>query len=327
MPKKGISALLLSKAIEGFLLEFTLHHSASTAYRAYHPALRHLTRYLGDPQLDAISPTELRQFVHYLITEYAPARNEYSTRKDTPLSGSTIDNYWKALRSFFRWARENSLLDRNPAIDLPRPKFAPSEIQPFTEDEIKRLLKAAEYTYTERNGKKIAVKRPTAKRNLALLLLMLDTGLRLGEIARLKIADVRLDAREVYVTPYGTGKKTKSRTVPIGKATSVALWHYLSQHEFDPTRQLFSASAKSIRALVQRLGKAAAVTHTHPHRFRHTFAIEYLRNGGDIFTLQRILGHSSLDMVRRYLNIAQADIQSAHRRAGLVDNLYRSTRI
>lgn len=319
MPKKGILALLLSKAIEGFLLDFSLHHSASTAHRAYHPALRHLLRYLGDMPLDSISPDSLKQFMHYLITEYTPARNEYSTRKGTPLSGSAIDNYWKALRSFFRWANENGLIKSNPADDLPRPKFAQPEIQPFTEDEIKRLLKAAEYTHAERNGKKVAVKRTTAKRNLALLLLMLDTGLRLGEIARLKIADVHLEAREVYIAPYGTGKKTKSRSVPIGKRTSLALWHYLSQIELDTTRSLFQLTAKSIRSLILRLGKAAAVPHTHPHRFRHTFAIEYLRNGGDIFTLQRILGHSSLDMVRRYLNIARTDIQSAHRRASPVD--------
>lgn len=314
--------MLLSKAIEGFLLDFSLHHSASTAHRAYHPALRHLLRYLRDQPLEEITPDALKQFVYYLVTEYVPERNPYSTRRGTLLSGSAIDNYWKALRSFFRWTQENGLTKNNPADDLPRPKFSPPEVQPFTEDEIKRLLKVAEYTHAERNGKKIAVKRPTAKRNLALLLLMLDTGLRLGEVARLTVADVRLDAREVYIAPYGTGKKTKSRTVPVGKATSTALWRYLAQIEIDTTQSLFRLSPRAIRGLILRLGKAAAVPHAHPHRFRHTFAIEYLRNGGDIFTLQRILGHSSLDMVRRYLNIAKADVQTVHRRASPVDRWF-----
>lgn len=312
--------MLLSKAIEGFLLDFSLHHSASTAYRAYHPALNHLLRYTNNPSLNEITPNILKQFMHYLLTEYVPERNLYSTRKGTLLSGSAVDNYWKALRSFFRWAHQNQLINTNPAGDLPRPGFSLPEIQPFAADEIKRLLKAAEYTTAQRNGRNISIKRPTAKRNLALLLLMLDTGLRLGEIARLKIADVHLDSREVYVAPYGTGKKTKSRVIPIGKATSMALWHYLSGIEFDPAQSLFHLTPRSIRSLILRLGKTANVPHTHPHRFRHTFAIEYLRNGGDIFTLQRILGHSSLDMVQRYLNIAKSDIQSAHRRASPVDN-------
>lgn len=311
--------MLLSKAIEGFLLDFSLRRSASTAYRAYHPALRHLLRRLGDMHLDTITPDALRQFLHYLITDYIPDRNQHSTRKGTPLSGSAIDNHWKALRSFFRWAHDIGLIASNPAANLQRPRFLTPEVQPFSEDEIKRLLKAAEYTSVTRNGKTVRVRRPTARRNMALLLLMLDTGLRLGEISRLKVADVRLEAREIYVAPYGTGQKTKSRTVPIGKTTAIVLWHYLAQDELDLGRPLFSISAKSIRTLILRLGESAAVQHTHPHRFRHTFAVEYLRNGGDIFTLQRILGHSSLDMVRRYLNLTQTDLQAAHRRASPVD--------
>jgi len=71
----------------------------------------------------------------------------------------------------------------------------------------------------------------------------------------------------------------------------------------------------AIRLFLKDLGDKADMKNYHPHRLRHTFAVEYLRNDGDIFTLQMILGNSSLDMVRHYLQLVKADVKNAHRRA------------
>ncbi len=148
-----------------------------------------------------------------------------------------------------------------------------------------------------------------------MVLLLLDTGIRASELCNLTINDLNKVTNHILV--FGKGKK--ERNIPLSKNTLNAIEDHLQVRKSNASNSpLFAkANGKSLdRVLLGRilakLGTEAGVSNVHPHRFRHTFAIQFLRNGGNIYSLQKILGHSTLDMVKRYLAIAQHDIDRDH---------------
>ncbi len=316
----------LSEAVEGFILFRRAEGISPSTIKIYEWTFRHLSEFLKgeDPVLSSLHKEDIQRFYLWLQTEYKPSRKNRDTSRLTP---SSIEKVWSTLRSFYHWAVEELGVDRADTL-IKRPKYKPREIAPFTEDEVRLLLKHCATTreaYTKSRTSFI-MRRPTAHRDVAIILLLLDTGLRVSECARLKVKDVNTNTGEVFVDAFGTGQKTKSRHVYLGKKALKALWRYLADREdLRDTDPLFLSQTdvpmnkNSIRLMLNELGARAGVRGVHPHRFRHTFAIQYLRNHGDIFTLQRLLGHSTLAMVQHYLSIAAADVQETHCQASPAD--------
>jgi len=144
-------------------------------------------------------------------------------------------------------------------------------------------------------------------------------------MCNLLIRDVDMKSGAIQVR---RGKLDKGRTVYIGNVARDALWRYVSRRKNpradEPVFETSNGQAmdrSAVRKLLLTAGQRAEIVEpVTPHRLRHTFAITYLRNGGDVYTLQRLLGHSTMEMVRRYLALAQTDVADAHRRASPVDN-------
>lgn len=315
----------LSQAIEGFKISRLADGYAPVTLRGYESSLGTLAEFLGDPAVESITPDNLKSFMHYLRTDYRPERKSGSL---DPLATASFHRYWKAIRSFFKWSAEELKVSR-PDLELKMPQFTNQEIVPFSDQEIVKLLKATETRKPVMDGKRkpYQCKRPTDMviRDKALIIMLLDTGLRSGECARLRIRDVNLENGEAYVKPHHV-RKTRPRTVYLGKSAKKAVWKYLTtRSDVKPDDPLFVTQQgrpmcqESIKSVLYAIAKNAGVQNVHPHRFRHTFAIQFLRNGGDVFTLQRLLGHATLEMVRHYLALADSDSAEAHRKSSPVD--------
>lgn len=169
-------------------------------------------------------------------------------------------------------------------------------VQPFSVEQVKRLLAAAD------------ARTPTGRRNHALMLFLLDTGVRASECVSVHLDDVDWEQGRVRVLHVRVlhGKGQKQRWVGLGEEAQTALRRYLADR--GDTRGPLFLSIRSgdglkplaLNIILRRIGERAGVTKVHPHRFRHTFATWAIRSHAREIDVQSLLGHTSLTMVQRY---------------------------
>jgi integrase/recombinase XerD len=324
------SGLSVAKALSGFLQYKGAEGVSQNTMVAYEHDLRLWIEHTGDLDAAEVRSQHILSFLSYLRTDYVPRR--ISGDNSQKLTPKTIYNIYVSLASFFRWASREFQLE-NPVQGVPRPRVPPdAPVEPFKKEEVEALIKACDFSQeavTDRR-RKFVMPRPTAKRDKAILLTLLDTGLRAGELCALRIADVDMKTGRVQVRPGEAGKAKggKGRVVYLGKSALRFLWRHLAEQEDgeEANAPLFVGllqrpfNPTALRLVINSLGEKAGVRKCHPHRFRRTFAITYLRSGGDVFTLKALLGHSDLTMVQYYVRIADVDVEQAHRRASPADH-------
>ena len=230
----------------------------------------------------------------------------------------TVNGYCRVLRAFAGWLAEAGYVDAHPLGTFRPGRLPTREVEPIAADDQQRLLEACD------------PRSPLGLRDLAILSVLLDTGLRSSELCRLRVADLDLASGEVRVRG---GKGARDRTVALGQRARSMVDRYLQLARpwpDDPnpdadrvflTRQRRPLTRYTLGRVLKRLGVRADVANIHPHRFRHTFGVTYLRAGGDVLTLQRILGHTTLMMVNHYLHLASSDVVSRHRAHSPLDRL------
>jgi integrase/recombinase XerD len=328
MNLRSSGSLVLSKAIQGFISFKSAEGLSDRTVDSYDRLLQKWLEQVGEREIRKITAAEITGYLSWLRTEYTPHR---FSGKNEPLSPKTLRNVWVTLCSFFAWAARE-LQIANVMKDVPAPKFKVAPVDPFNQADVQAMLKVCLYSKEVQPGnrKGFVMRLPYGHRDQAIILVLVDTGLRAMELCSLKVGDVDLKTGKVEVKHGASGgaKGGKGRTVYLGKAVRRAVWRHLAEREDgdDGPAPLFASkdnrpfNPSSLRQLIQGIAERASVKKAYPHRFRHTFAITYLRSGGDVFTLQSLLGHNSLDMVRRYALIADLDVEKAHRKASPADN-------
>jgi site-specific recombinase XerD len=287
----AISAVALADLVGPFGRTLSADGKAPATIRRYVGTVAMVIDYLPD----AIAAADITR--HHM-------RDWMADLRDQGRADNSLATYFGSMQQFWRWALEDEYVDNNPMDGLKAPRIAEKQLPLLTDGDIAALLKVTE-------GRDFA-----SRRDHALIRVLVDTGIRRGELVGLTLSDLDLPDGRRGATAWGTllirsgvSKSDRDRAVPLGNKTMRSLDRYLPLRAGHPpaafTDRLFLSQRGPLHPngcgdLIRRIGKRAGVEGLHPHRFRHTFAHRFLLEGGNEHDLMQIAGWRAPQMVARY---------------------------
>lgn len=284
-------------AVESFLIDCAARRLTPLTRAGYKQILDVFQRWCADNELTSVSEIT-RHHLRKAMVDFA--EREYS--------GQYQHNIARTVKAFLNFCVRDEIIEESPFTRLLMPKVEQYEIKFFTTVEIGKILKAC---LTDRDS--------------ALCMVLLDTGIRASELIALNIGSVKLKDGSINVR---LGKGQKERTVFIGAKARRQINRYLRTRPDAGEREPLFLSQRGDRLrrdgliqLVTRLRERSGIKHCTCHTFRRTFAYTCLRNGMNIYAIAKLMGHANITVLKRYLTLAEADLQDAHERYGVMDNL------
>lgn len=249
-----------------------------------------LQTFMKDQEIESfetITHTFARYFVGYL--------------SDQGLTNKSIARKISSLRSFYKWLKVNGVVDQNPFQQVVLPKIKKSQPKFLYEADVDQLFNA------------VSESSNTYLRDLALLEVMYGCGLRVSELAGLKLSQISLQDGWLKVI----GKGNKERMVPVHTLAISRIKDYIAYERGESEYQeLFlnarktPLSSRGIRLILSSISEAAGVTHVHPHMLRHSYATHLLNHGADLRSVQELLGHEHLSSTQIYTHVSNQTLLS-----------------
>lgn len=276
-PRNLLTLFLTAKEVEG---------CSSKTISYYESTLRHMTDTVAKPYTQMTSD-DLREYL-----------NNYENERHT--GKVTIDNIRRIMSSFFAWLEDEDYIVKSPVRRIHRVKTAVVARETLSDENLETLRDECD-----------------TLRDLAVVDILASTGMRVGELVGLDIADVNLQERECLVT----GKGNKQRPVYFDARTKLHLTAYLRSRA-DNNPALFVSlngsgdriSIGGVESRLRQLGKKAGVNRVHPHKFRRTLATHAIDKGMPIEQVQKLLGHARIDTTMHYAMVNQSNVRASHRR-------------
>lgn len=292
----------LDETVRHYLVNLEVRRFSVHTQVAYRNSLLVMVRLLADlfqvTEIEQVNILHLRRCVQHLLNTPLEAKRYRPPENGSTLSPSSIRSYIRRWKAFFSWCFKDELLEKNPAVRLEYPKVDEKVIDTFSKEQIEQMLAVFDLS------------TPAGFRDYVIIVLMIDTGLRRSEVAKLSVGDVY----ETYLSVFGKG--SKERQVGIHPKVSNLLWKYIHKYRrpASPSESALFLSVGNghagcpfgrggMQGLIRRLKSATGIDDVRlsAHTFRHTFACMYLEEGGDLFSLSRELGHSSVKTTEKYL--------------------------